>query len=84
MKINELILELEDLKDEFGNVDVIGADSYEIDFVRPQRYIQMTNPYNDIINRETEDLDEDYLERYENDKEYSKRILFKGICVKVY
>ena len=85
MKINELVTKLNKLKEVHGNIDVIGADSYEIEFAEPQKFIKMSNDYNDIINRHTEDMDENYLEEsYIDNEEYNEKILDEGVCVKIY
>lgn len=65
-----------------GDVDLIGADSYDIDFIEPQKFIKTTNDYNDIINTHTEDLNEIWLEN--SYKESDENFVSKGICVKIY
>ncbi len=85
MRIDEAILKLQHLKEVYGNLEIIGADSYDIDDIIPQKFIQMTNAFNDMVNRHTENIDEDYLERvYLNNKEHRERIISHGRCVKIY
>lgn len=85
MRIDEAILKLQDLKEEYGNLEIIGADSYDIDDIIPQKFIQMTNAFNNMVNRHTENIDEDYLERvYLNNKGHRERIVSHGKCVKIY
>lgn len=50
-----------------------------------QKFVKTNCKYNDIVVRQTENLNENYLEEmYIDDKRYSKYFVSKGICVKLY
>lgn len=81
MKISELMKELEKLKEEYGDLNVIyGYSDSTVDYVEPVKYIIRYNEFIQEREMDTEDLEEDYLE-----KTYSKNdILDSGIIVKIY
>lgn len=80
MNIENVISKLEKLKREYGNVDVLITynDEMRID-IEPVKYVKYRNEYHNTIDIDTEDLDEEYLEKCYNDK-----IIEKGVCVKIY
>ncbi|AKQ08349.1 hypothetical protein PQE66_gp034 [Bacillus phage PBC2] len=85
MKIDDVVDKLLKIKEEHGNLEVVGADNYDLDFVELQKYVKTSSDHNDIISRQTEDMDETWLEEmYVENKVYSKHFVSKGICVKVY
>ena len=89
MKIDEVIEKLQEIKGKYGNLDVIGVDNYDINSIELQKFIEMIDLRNNIIDRHIGDLNNDYLEnihtyRISNNSKYSKRIISKGICVKIY
>lgn len=86
MKISEMILGLQTIKEEYGDLVVLGSDDYEIDYVDIQKLIKTRSSHNkNITNNQTEDLDETYLEEvYIENEEYSHLFVEQGMCVKVY
>lgn len=81
MKISELIKELEKLKGQYGDLNVIyGTGSYyQAEYVEPQKYVKYMNDIWDEMDIETEDINENYLE-----ETYKGKILDKGITVLIY
>lgn len=85
VKIDEMIEKLLKIKKEHGDLDIIGSDDYDIEFVEPQKFIKTSSEHNNIITRQTEDLEDVYLEEmYIDDDKYNKYFVSKGVCVKVY
>lgn len=85
MKINELINKLSEIKNKYGDLEIVGNDNYDIYKVEVQKFVKTNCKYNDIVVRQTENLNENYLEEmYIDDKRYSKYFVSKGICVKLY
>lgn len=81
MKISEMINQLEKIKEEYGDINVIyGYSDYNAEYIEPVKYVVR---YNEFIQErviDTEDLDEDYLEeKYDKDD-----ILDSGIVAKIY
>lgn len=84
MRIDEAIEKLLKLKEEYGNLEIVGADDYDLDDIIIQKYIKTNSRYNDIISRQTEDLDENYLEDMYVTGDYKDHFVEQGLCVKVY
>ena len=81
MKISEVIKKLETIKEEHGDINVIyGFDDCTVEYVEPVKYIIRYNEFHQERQMDTEDLDQDYLE-----KSYSENdILDSGIVAKIY
>lgn len=82
--IDELIKELLDIREKYGNLEIVGADNYDLEFVEVQKYVKTSSEYNDIISRQTEDMDETWLEDTYVDGAYKNIFVSQGICAKIY
>ena len=84
MRIEQLINELQKLKSEYGNLEVVDGYDHDLMDVIVQKYIMTNSDHNSIISRQTEDLDENYLEEMYVDGDYKEHFVSKGVCIKIY
>lgn len=81
MKIRELIKDLQNLKEKYGDIDVVDANAEDLNFAEIQKLIQWRSEFNEhMINQGTQDLDENYLD-YLRD---SDRFVAESLCVRLY